>query len=115
MKFRNRRTLRAARAAAELFDDDGVDPRTAFSRESGRSASEADRKSMQAARVAQRAIEAATMGGARLLRREDQLGSIEAGKLADVVGFAADPLVDIHNIRDVRFVMKDGAVARNDL
>lgn len=63
----------------------------------------------------QRAIEAATMGGARLLRREDKLGSIEAGKLADVVGFPADPLTDIRNIRDVRFVMKDGIVARNDL
>ena len=63
----------------------------------------------------QRAIEAATMGGARLLRREDRIGSIDAGKLADVVGFGADPLADIHAIRDVRFVMKDGAVARNDL
>jgi imidazolonepropionase-like amidohydrolase len=63
----------------------------------------------------QRATEAATMGGARLLRREDRIGSIDAGKLADVVGFGADPLADIHAIRDVRFVMKDGAVARNDL
>jgi len=63
----------------------------------------------------QEAIEAATMGGARLLRQQDNLGSIETGKLADVVGFAADPLADIRAVRDVRFVMKDGAVARNDL
>ena len=54
------------------------------------------------------------MGGARLLRQQDNLGSIETGKLADVVGFAADPLADIRTVRDVRFVMKDGAVARND-
>ena len=62
----------------------------------------------------QEAIEAATMGGARLLRQQDNLGSIETGKLADVVGFAADPLADIRTVRNVRFVMKDGAVARND-
>ncbi len=61
------------------------------------------------------AIFAATMGGARLLGREEDLGSLAVGKLADVVGFAADPLADIHAIRDVRFVMKGGETARNDL
>ncbi len=61
------------------------------------------------------AILSATMGGARLLRMENDLGSIESGKLADVVGFPEDPLADISCIRDVRLVIKDGAVARNSL
>ena len=63
----------------------------------------------------QAAIAAATMGGARLLGREAELGSLEAGKLADIVALAADPLADIAACRDVRFVMKEGEIARNDL
>ena len=61
------------------------------------------------------AIESATLGGARLLRREGDLGSLEAGKFGDVVGFAADPLADIHAICDVAMVIKDGETMRNDL
>ena len=61
------------------------------------------------------AIAAATMGGARLLRQEGELGSLEAGKLADIVALGADPLADIAACRDVRFVMKGGEIARNDL
>ncbi|MBT5432309.1 MAG: amidohydrolase family protein [Alphaproteobacteria bacterium] len=64
---------------------------------------------------AQDAIYASTMGGASLLRREDDLGSLDVGKFADVVGFAADPLTDIHAIRDVGFVMKGGEVMRDEL
>ena len=63
----------------------------------------------------QAAIAAATMGGARLLGREAELGSLEAGKLADIVALGADPLADIAACRDVRFVMKEGEIARNDL
>ena len=63
----------------------------------------------------QAAIAAATMGGARLLGREAELGSLEVGKLADIVALGADPLADIAACRDVRFVMKEGEIARNDL
>ena len=61
------------------------------------------------------AIFAATMGGASLLGREENLGSLAVGKFADAVGFADDPLADIRAIRDVRFVMKGGEVVRDEL
>jgi len=76
---------------------------------------EIERMVTGAALSPQQALEAATMGGARLLRREDDLGSLETGKFADVVGFASDPLDDIHAIRDVRLVVKGGEAVRNDL
>lgn len=76
---------------------------------------EIERMVTGAALSPQAAIEAATMGGARLLRRDDELGSLDQGKHADVVGFADDPLRDIHVIRDVRLVMKGGDLVRNDL
>jgi imidazolonepropionase-like amidohydrolase len=44
-----------------------------------------------------------------------QIGSIEAGKLADLIAVAGDPLRDITEMERVRFVMKGGLVARDDL
>ncbi len=61
------------------------------------------------------AIAAATLGGASLLGREADLGSLEAGRFADVTGFADDPVRDIRVVRDVRLVVKGGEVMRNDL
>jgi imidazolonepropionase-like amidohydrolase len=60
------------------------------------------------------AIQAATISGAKLLRAEQDLGSIEAGKIADVVAVKGDPLADITLMKDVRFVMKDGVVHKKD-
>jgi len=65
--------------------------------------------------TAHEAVHAATLGAATMLRREADLGSLDIGKFADVVGYADDPLADIAAIRDVRLVMKGGEVARNDL
>jgi imidazolonepropionase-like amidohydrolase len=56
------------------------------------------------------AIRSATIVAAQLLGQEDQLGSIEAGKLADVVAVPGNPLDDISVMEKVRFVMKDGKV-----
>jgi predicted amidohydrolase YtcJ len=56
------------------------------------------------------AIVAATKNGAIALRMGDQLGTIEAGRIADLLLLGADPLADIHNIRKLALVMKDGQV-----
>jgi imidazolonepropionase-like amidohydrolase len=52
----------------------------------------------------------ATINSARALGVEDVLGSIETGKLADLVIVGGDPLQDIRNTRHVRTVVKNGVV-----
>ena len=56
------------------------------------------------------ALQAATLTAAEALDRSESLGTLEAGKLADIVLLEADPLADIHNARRVRTVMKAGHV-----
>jgi imidazolonepropionase-like amidohydrolase len=58
----------------------------------------------------EQALRAATAGGAELLGWTDRLGTIEAGKLADIVAVPGDPLVDVTRLEHVRFVMKAGVV-----
>jgi imidazolonepropionase-like amidohydrolase len=60
------------------------------------------------------ALRAATSVDAELLGLADQLGTLEAGKLADVVAVPGDPLQDIHRTQQVFFVMKEGVIYRND-
>lgn len=55
-------------------------------------------------------IRIATLNGAVFLGKERELGSIEAGKIADLVLLAADPLVDINNAKQVVEVIKGGRV-----
>lgn len=54
------------------------------------------------------AIRAATLESARMLRKEKELGSIDPGKLADLVALACDPLADIACLQQVRGVVKAG-------
>jgi imidazolonepropionase-like amidohydrolase len=61
------------------------------------------------------AIQAATLRAAELMSWDDRVGAIEAGKFADVVAVAGDPLSDITELERVKFVMKGGEVYRNDL
>ncbi len=56
------------------------------------------------------AIRSATISAADLLGEKDKLGSIEAGKLADIVAVDGDPLKDAKSFGKVVFVMKDGMV-----
>jgi imidazolonepropionase-like amidohydrolase len=56
------------------------------------------------------AIQAGTIAGAKLLRHADELGSVEKGKIADLVAVAGDPLTDIKLLQDVKFVMKEGVI-----
>ncbi|GAC1345130.1 MAG: amidohydrolase family protein [Myxococcales bacterium] len=61
------------------------------------------------------ALQSATRVAAELLGEEKNFGTLEAGKLADVIAVDGDVLRDISRTEHVRFVMKGGAVFRNDL
>ncbi|MDH4064304.1 MAG: amidohydrolase family protein [Acidobacteriota bacterium] len=63
---------------------------------------------------AMKAIQAATMTAAELLGIEATLGSVEAGKIADLAAVRGDPLADISLLETVSFVMKDGAVYKDE-
>ena len=54
------------------------------------------------------ALQAATINGARYLGLDKELGSIEAGKLADLVVLDRNPLENIRNSDSVRLVMVNG-------
>lgn len=60
------------------------------------------------------AIRAATTSAAELLGRQDRVGSIEAGKYADVIAVSGDPLADVRALESVPFVMKGGVVVKRD-
>lgn len=60
-----------------------------------------------------KALQAATIEAARLLRTEDTLGSVSAGKLADLVAVSGNPLENIQLMEDIRFVMKGGVVYKH--
>jgi imidazolonepropionase-like amidohydrolase len=59
-----------------------------------------------------RAIQAATTINAEVLGWQDQIGSIEKGKYADLIAVSGDPLADITELQRVKFVMKGGKVIR---
>lgn len=59
------------------------------------------------------AIISATSVPAKLLGMEDQIGTLKAGYLADIVAVPGNPLEDIEVMKDVKFVMKEGKVYKN--
>jgi len=61
------------------------------------------------------AIKSATSRPAEMLDRAGQIGVIAPGAFADVIAVAGDPLRDIKELGNVRFVMKDGKVYSNQL
>jgi imidazolonepropionase-like amidohydrolase len=56
------------------------------------------------------AIQAATINAAQLLKWQDNMGSLEKGKYADMVAVSSNPLKDIAVLESVEFVMKGGVV-----
>ena len=61
-----------------------------------------------------KAIQSATMETAKLLRIEDDLGSLEVGKIADIIAVDGNPLEDPSLMKNVVFVMKEGEVFKQN-
>ena len=61
------------------------------------------------------ALRSATIETARLLEAEDEIGTLEEGKYADIVAVDRDPTKDIKALRNILLVMKGGKVYRNKL
>jgi imidazolonepropionase-like amidohydrolase len=61
------------------------------------------------------AIRAATTSAADLIGRSKDVGSIEAGKFADLIAVTADPLQNVRALENVGFVMKGGAVYKDTI
>jgi imidazolonepropionase-like amidohydrolase len=61
------------------------------------------------------AIQAATISAADLLGWSGKVGVIETGHYADIIAVNGDPLADVRVLETVKFVMKGGAVVRNDV
>ncbi|MCX6212415.1 MAG: amidohydrolase family protein [Bacteroidetes bacterium] len=60
------------------------------------------------------AIQAGTIVNAQLLNKDKEIGSIEIGKLADIIAVKGDPLKDISELQRVKFVMMGGKVVKNE-
>ena len=60
------------------------------------------------------AIQAATVNAADLLGWSDKVGTIEAGKWADIIAVHGDPLKDVTTLEHVKLVMKGGEVVKNE-
>jgi len=59
------------------------------------------------------AIKSATINSAKLLGVETDLGSLEIGKIADIVAVKGNPLDDISLLQKTFFVMKNGRIYKN--
>ena len=59
------------------------------------------------------AIQAATINSATLLKQQESLGSIEAGRKADVIAVKGNPLDDMALMEDVGLVVKDGQIVKS--
>ena len=64
------------------------------------------------------AIVATTKTAAECLEWDDRIGTVEAGKLADVIISSVDPIANINGLADngnIPFVMQDGKIKKNNL
>lgn len=61
------------------------------------------------------AIQAATVNAADLIGWSDRVGTLEAGKYADIIAVDGDPVANVHGLEKVSFVMKGGEVVKNQV
>ena len=61
------------------------------------------------------AIQAATINSADAMGWSAKVGALETGHYADIIAVNGDPLADVRTLESVKFVMKGGAVVRNDV
>jgi len=61
-----------------------------------------------------KAIESATVNTAKLFRLDGEIGTLAAGKLADIIAVTGNPLEDIAALETVDFVMKSGRIVKRD-
>ena len=61
------------------------------------------------------AIQAATVSAAELLDWQDKVGSLEPAHYADIIAVVGDPMKDIAEVQRVKFVMKGGVVAKDEI
>jgi imidazolonepropionase-like amidohydrolase len=64
---------------------------------------------------ATRVLQSGTMINAEALGWQDQIGSIEKGKYADLIAVSGDPLADITELQRVKFVMRGGKIITNEV
>ena len=69
---------------------------------------------IKAGATPQQAILAATKNAAELCGLGDQLGTVEPGKLADLIVVGGNPLKEIESLRDLRLVLKEGSVVTDN-
>jgi len=62
-----------------------------------------------------RAIQSGTTINAEALGWQDEIGSIDKGKYADLIAVSGDPVADITELQRVKFVMKGGKIVKNEL
>ena len=67
---------------------------------------------VEAGMPAAEAILAATRNAADLIGAADRIGSLQAGRFADVIAVAGNPLTDVSELRKVTFVMKGGKIVK---
>src|SRR6266446_8978967 len=60
------------------------------------------------------AIQAATSSAADLLGKSDLLGSLKPGKYADIIAVSGNPLEDVRLLENVKFVMKEGKIYKQE-
>ena len=61
------------------------------------------------------ALRTAMTTNADIIGWQDRVGTIEKGKFADIIAVSGNPLSDITEMQRVRFVMKGGAVVKNEV